>query len=250
MGHLWTLSVEEQFYLVWPILLIAGLRTGIKRQRMAWLLLGAATVIAVLRVLVIHVHEPNNMVWGALRSDAVMVGSALALLVSLEDGRLRRVLADRRVIVCAAAVLAAFMLYAETAARIGRAGDGKDLLLVGTLAFTVLMGSMIVRTPSGPLTWGPLVRVGRLSYSVYLVHYPIFIVLARVHTGPTALRAIGAWVLAFALALVSYHLIEQPAVRLKKRLAARGTKPHDPPDDGDWDAAAETELFAPERVAT
>jgi peptidoglycan/LPS O-acetylase OafA/YrhL len=160
------------------------------------------------------------------------------------------VLSDRRVIAAATAVLAAFVLYAEVTSRLGWPGDGKDLLLVGTVAFTVLMGAMVIRPASGPLTWGPIVRVGRLSYSVYLVHYPIFLVLARVHHGPTAVRAISAWVLSFALGLFSYHLIEQPALRLKKRLAGRGTKPHAPAeDDRDWDAAAETEIFAPERVA-
>jgi peptidoglycan/LPS O-acetylase OafA/YrhL len=248
-GHLWTLSVEEQYYLLWPLLLVAALRTGMDRRRLAVLLAGAAGLVAILRVFVIHVHEPGNAIWGILRTDSVMIGSALALIVSLDDERIRRFLTDRRVIWTAAGVLGAFMVNAEVSSRIGRAGYGKDVLIVGTLAFAVLMGRMVMRAPSGPLTWGPIVEVGRLSYSVYLVHYGIFIVLARAGTGHSLVRLAAAWTISFGLALFSYHLIERPALRLKKRLAGRGTKPHEPADDDrDWDAAAASELYAAERV--
>ena len=249
-GHLWTLSVEEQYYLVWPVLLYAGLRAGIKRQNLAALLVAAAGLVAVARVLVVHVHEPTNAVWGALRTDSIMIGSALALILSLDEERVRRVLADRRVRVAAGAVLAAFLVYADVSSRIGRPGSGKDLLLVGTLAFAVLMGGMVLRPASGPVTWAPFVWVGRLSYSVYLVHYGIFIVFARADFAPPGVRAVLAWALSFALGTFSYNLIELPALRLKKRLAGRGTKPHAPKDEdeADWDAAAASELFDRERV--
>jgi len=248
-GHLWTLSVEEQFYLFWPVLLFAGLRAGVKRKHLAAMLAGAAVIVAILRVLVIHVHEPGNFVWGALRTDSIMIGSALALVLNLDDDRVRRVLTDRRVMWVSAGVLSAFLVYAEIASRVGRPGYGKDLLLVGTIAFVVLMGGMIVRPASGPMTWVPIVEVGRLSYSVYLVHYGIFIVLARAQTGHPLLRLVAAWTISFCLALFSYHLIERPALRLKKRLAGRRTRPHEPADRADnWDAAAADELFTEERI--
>lgn len=252
-GHLWTLSVEEQFYLVWPVLLVAGLRTGVSRQRLAMWLAGGAGAVALLRAVVIHVHEPGNAIWAILRTDSVMIGSALALVLSVDDDRVRRFFTDRRVAAGAGATLAAFFVYAEISSRADRPGFGKDLLIVGTLAFAVLMGRMVQRPPSGPMTWAPFVRVGRLSYSVYLVHYGIFIVLARAGTDGTFVRLALAWTISFALALCSYHLIELPALRLKKRLAGRGTKPHAPDEqrgdrNGDWDRAAATELFDRERV--
>jgi peptidoglycan/LPS O-acetylase OafA/YrhL len=179
-----------------------------------------------------------------------MIGSALALVLSLDDVRVRRFFTDRRVAAAAGVTLAAFLVYAELSSRAGRPGYGKDLLLIGALAFAVLMGRVVVRGPSGPMTWSPFVRVGRLSYSVYLVHYGIFIVLARWDAGPSLLRLGAAWTISFALALCSYHLIELPALRLKKHLAGRGTKPHAPAErSDDWDAAARSELFAEEREA-
>ena len=248
-GHLWTLSVEEQYYLFWPVLLAAGLRAGVNRKRMATVLVGAAGVVAILRVLVIHVHEPSNVVWGGLRTDSVMIGSALALVLSLDDGRIRRFFADRRILWTCAGVLVAFLTYAEAASRTGWPGYGKDLLLIGTIAFAVLMGAMVSRPAAGPLTWGPIVEVGRLSYSVYLVHYGIFIVLSRAGTGHPLARMAAAWTISFGLALFSYHLIERPALRLKKRLAGRGTKPHAPEASAsDWDRAAADELFTDDRV--
>jgi peptidoglycan/LPS O-acetylase OafA/YrhL len=248
-GHLWTLSVEEQYYLFWPVLLVAGLRAGVKRRHMAVMLVAAAGIVAILRVLVIHVHEPGNFIWGALRTDSIMIGSALALVLSLDDDRVRRVLNDPRVMWVSGGVLSAFLVYAEIASRARWPGYGKDLLPVGTIAFVLLMGGMIVRPASGPMTWAPIVEVGRLSYSVYLVHYGIFIVLARVATGHPLVRLAAAWTISFALALFSYHLIERPALRLKKRLAGRGTKPHTPDAERrDWDSAAAEELFDREGV--
>lgn len=243
-GHLWTLSVEEQFYLLWPLLLVAGSRRGMKRERMAALLLGGAALVALARVFVIHVHEPGNAIWAVLRTDSVMIGSALALVLSVDDGRVRRFLTDRRVAATASATLAAYFVYAELSSRAGRPGYGKDLLIVGTIAFVVLMGRMIVRRPSGPTTWAPFVRVGRLSYSVYLVHYGIFIVLARADLAAPLVRLALAWTISFALGVGSYHLIELPALRLKKRLAGRETTSHAPTEQsGDWDGAAERELY-------
>jgi peptidoglycan/LPS O-acetylase OafA/YrhL len=248
-GHLWTLSVEEQYYLLWPLVLVACLRTRVDRRRVAALLVGVAGVVAILRVLVIHVHEPGNAVWGGLRTDAVMIGSALALVLSLGDGRIRRLFTDRRVLWAAGTTLAAFLVYAEISSRASRPGYGKDLLLVGTIAFAILMGAMTFRPPSGVLVWAPFVHVGRLSYSVYLVHYGIFIVLARAHAGPALARLATAWTISFALGIFSYHLIEMPALRLKKRLAGRGTKPHAPDESSqDWDRAAADELFDREGV--
>lgn len=248
-GHLWTLSVEEQYYLIWPLVLVAAMRSGMNRRRLVGWLAGGAALIAVIRVLVIHVHEPGNAIWGALRTDSVMIGSALALISSLDDERIKRFLADRRVGWVSGGVLAAFLVYAEISSRTGRPGYGKDLLIVGTVAFAILMGRMVLHAPSGPLTWGPFVRVGRLSYSVYLVHYGIFIVFARASLGHPLVRVAAAWTISFALALFSYHLIELPALRLKKRLAGRGTKPHAPEEQSsDWDRAAATELFDRERV--
>jgi peptidoglycan/LPS O-acetylase OafA/YrhL len=248
-GHLWTLSVEEQYYLLWPLVLVAALRAGMDRRRLAALLGFGALLVALLRVFVIHVHEPGNAIWGILRTDSVMVGSALALVLSLDDARIRRFFTDRRVAWTAGGVLAAFMVNAELSSRMGRAGYGKDVLIVGTIAFVLIMGRMVLTAPSGPMTWGPFVRVGRLSYSVYLVHYGIFLVLARASTGHSLVRLAAAWTISFALALFSYHLIELPALRLKKRLAGRGTKPHAPEEvKTDWDSAAAKELFDGERA--
>ena len=66
------------------------------------------------------------------------------------------------------------------------------------------------------------IAVGRLSYSLYLWHFPLFIVIGE-HTAswPTALRVVFAWAVTFAVALASYRLVELPVLAIKRRVGRR-----------------------------
>jgi peptidoglycan/LPS O-acetylase OafA/YrhL len=87
------------------------------------------------------------------------------------------------------------------------------------LIASVLPGSgALARSLAGR---GP-VAIGRLSYSLYLWHFPLFVVVGE-HTGswPTALRIAFAWAVTFAAATASYRLVERPALALKRRVGRR-----------------------------
>ena len=85
--------------------------------------------------------------------------------------------------------------------------------LIAIAAATVVMGAL---SGGGPLTWRPLVHVGRISYGLYLYHYPVERVLQdRLGSGGLCLAL--TLVVTFGVASVSYRYLEEPFLRLKRR---------------------------------
>lgn len=198
-GHFWSLSLEEQFYLVWPsILLFAGLR------RSKFIALFFAVVCAGYRW-VFWAHYDFNVVDGQsqVRADAPLVGCLLALLMA--DPRVRAAIArSAGFIVIPAGVLC---LWA-----IARCHWLPPLSECGALAF------LIAATVVSPGTfWSklfafrPLAYIGALSYSIYIwqeMFMPVRSIIALVVFMPL-------------FVLGSYYLIEQPCRNFGSRLTAR-----------------------------
>jgi peptidoglycan/LPS O-acetylase OafA/YrhL len=217
LAHAWSLGVEAQYYLVWPLIVVVLVRRGWRPESLAIGAAVGALVVASLRVMVVHEPGPVELLHGVLRTDAMMLGSAIGVLFVTDRERLASMVAGSRVIWSAIAGLIAYIAYAEIGGRLGRASFSKDILFVGSISVAVLLARIVTRPGalSRALSSRPVVGVGKLSYSLYLVHYPVFRTLARV--GPEhgwSAAAIG-WTASFGLALVSYALIERPALRFK-----------------------------------
>jgi peptidoglycan/LPS O-acetylase OafA/YrhL len=97
----------------------------------------------------------------------------------------------------------------------------KDLLFVGSASAAVLLGRLVTKPSAVSRALGSraMVALGKLSYSLFLVHYPVFRTLARIGPENAIVSAVIGWTLSFALAVVSYMLIEQGVLRLKRRLS-------------------------------
>jgi peptidoglycan/LPS O-acetylase OafA/YrhL len=206
--HTWSLSVEEQFYLLWPgVLLLLGLRRGF---------LAAAAVLLLspgMRALAMHLH-PRQV--GALFAfDCVADALATGCLLAHLRGRLwawapyRRFLASPLVALLPAGLLA--VCWENVAHPAFGALVGVSLLNLGTAVIV----DWCLRFPSGRvgrvLNWGPVAFVGTASYSLYLWQQPF---LLRHSLIPCPLNLLGLT----AAALFSYRLVEQPALRLRSRL--------------------------------
>src|SRR5439155_1485865 len=82
LSHLWSLAIEEQFYAVWPLVLLGTLALGLTRRRLAWLCVALALVAAIWRAALYQSGE----VWLVIyirtdaRADALLIGAALALV--------------------------------------------------------------------------------------------------------------------------------------------------------------------------
>jgi peptidoglycan/LPS O-acetylase OafA/YrhL len=234
LDHTWSLSVEEQFYLLWPPVIVAVLLTARVRRRWRGRLLAVALAGSVLPLLVRFLLWDGPAASGArvyngtdTAVDPLMMGCALALCLDLAAGpgaaRLRRVL---RLAFGPAVVL----LVADAVFRLGGHTQGAvtfDLLWGPTvfgLASAVVVGHAVLRSPA-VLRWRPLQAVGLISYGLYLWHYPA-LRIAAAHSDDGHASAAGkllAVVLAFLAAGLSYAFLERPLLRLKRYFPAGGT---------------------------
>jgi peptidoglycan/LPS O-acetylase OafA/YrhL len=195
-GHFWSLSLEEQFYLVWPcILLLAGMR------RCRWIAAIGALACAGYRWLS-WAHYDHNVINGQsqVRADALLVGCLLAML--LLDPRIRSAI-GRWSKFCA---LPAFAVLLFCIARFQWLPPLYECLSIACLiaATTLHPGSVFARL----LSFSPLAWLGTISYSLYLWQ-ELFMPFRSL------------WALCFAMplfVLASYYLIERPSTRLGHRL--------------------------------
>ena len=219
--HLWSLAIEEQFYAVWPLLLLGALATGRTRRQILWLTLGLALASALWRAALWE----SGRGWARLylrtdaRADSLLIGAALA---QLPWRRLAAVSPGRRSAAGAVALVA--LLAAAEALKASSA-----VLYLGGYTAVALLAALLIAAAlhgggalPGALGSPVAVAVGRLSYSLYLWHFPLFVVVGE-HTGswPTAVRVVFAWGVTFAAAAASYRLVERPALALKARVGRR-----------------------------
>ena len=214
-GHAWSLSVEEQFYLVWPASLIYVMRRKVTP-------IATAAGVALLSVLVTALLENVSAVkvlyfFPTTHLPVIAGGAVLALALRSETIRARVTPIARQpllfALLGAAFVLAALKLQESNR---GLYYGGFAVLAVVAL----LMVAHLLVTPEGfwskVLGWRPLAFVGERSYAVYLWHYPIILVLQ--HRGTSVNRTLVIAAVATAVAAeLSWVLVETPFNRMKDR---------------------------------
>jgi peptidoglycan/LPS O-acetylase OafA/YrhL len=214
--HTWSLAVEEQYYLVWPLLVVGLVALGRRRstRRLVFVTAFLAAGSALWMGVAAHVLGPNRAYLGTdTRVWELLLGGLGAMA-------LRKAGPTRRPALWGAATVGGVGVVAlGTALGGGPPGwiwDG-GLVAMALGALVVVVGS--IRSPAGPvarlLATGPLRWLGRISYSLYLWHWPVIVLLT---TSSTGLR--GAGLLSARLATmvgascVSYFVVEQPMRRV------------------------------------
>lgn len=209
VAHFWSLAIEEQIYLVLPLVVYAALRRG---QRALAFTTGALLVASVSATLL--TSDPDLIYNGThTRAAELLVGVALAqalrhrTLSPPVTGGPARALPG-------ALALAAFIVLVATAS-LGQSWiyDG-GLLGVGLVSAVLIAAVVDGRFPATLLAARPLVAIGKVSYGIYLFHWPVFLLLDEQRTGldQIPLFALRCAVTA-ALTVASYVLIEQPVRR-------------------------------------
>ena len=212
LTHLWSLAVEEQFYLLWPIVLVGLLRYVPSPRRQLSVVVGVAATIALTRsaLYAIDVMSARRAYFGGdVRADALLLGCALA--IAHREGWLEQIATRVRALLWPAVALLAVVAIAP-ASPFG--GIGPLLFAPVDVAAAVVVAAVVITPRSFPiLRWRPLTYVGMLSYAFYLWHVPVMLVLGF----SPVLKLLVAIPLSLAAAAVSRHLVERPALRLKRR---------------------------------
>ncbi len=228
LKHVWSFAIEEQFYLFAPLFLIAGMRWFGRRGREVLLvvsLLGAVASAVWMAVLHEPGTDPSRVYYGTdTRAQALFVGIAMALLVRI-FGEPRSVRVRNAFAVAAYGATAVFAWMVLT---VDQNADWMferfGFLMAAVLAAVILFGLSREVTWS-PLQWAfesrPFRYVGRISYGLYLYHWPVYLLLTQERAGRVfgVERVAGVPLLLFHLAItfavsvVSFHLIETPFMR-------------------------------------
>jgi peptidoglycan/LPS O-acetylase OafA/YrhL len=211
--HAWSLAVEEQFYLFFP-LVVAGVLTLTRGRRRGLVVVLAASVGGSVGLSLAFHHDHTRVYYGTdTRVAEILLGALLAIWVSGRGADL----AERRRPSLAVAGVAAGVATLVAWATLSQSNGW---LYVGGFAAYGLLSTVLVASAVAPgpmrtvLSVAPLRWLGLGSYGVYLYHWPIFLWLSPARTGLAQgpLFALRLSV-AFAVAFVSYHLLEQPMRR-------------------------------------
>jgi peptidoglycan/LPS O-acetylase OafA/YrhL len=231
LTHMWSLGIEEQYYLAWPLLLLGLL--GLARRRaqrglatpvLGLVLLGALASALLMAALYQPGSDPSRVYYGTdTRAQALLLGGALAIALGRLRRPLPRVLADSLGVAGLAGLGAMVLRVPDSATWLYRGGFA--------LAALAAAGAVVAAVqPEGDgrvrelLSLEPLPAIGRVSYGLYLWHWPVAVTLSpdRTHLDGFPLLLLRLLVTS-TVALLSYFLLEQPIRQgaLRRRGLAR-----------------------------
>ena len=233
--NLWSLAVEEQFYLAWPLVVLLLLAVRSRRARMS-IVVTIAVCSAVAMAILFSAGDPTRVYYGSdTHSFGLAIGAALAVLhrdwPATTGAFARRVLPALSALAVAAIVALTVVLPAD--APVTYHGG---LVLVAALTALAIAGAVISRVgttlDSRPLRW-----IGARSYGLYLWHWPVWVLVTDAF--PQLVRAGTGWIpgaltlaITVIVATASFRFVEEPIHRAGLRATViewLGSRPRSAP---------------------
>lgn len=219
-AHYWSLAVEEQFYLIWPLLMLgvfAISRRKPKRLPIAVSLILAIASAVAMALLYSPGEDPTRVYYGTdTHAFGLLIGAMLSLLLTStnKDAEADSWPAANKGIL--AGTVGAFALVAYLAQLVWMGAD-RDFTYRGGLVLTSVLGAAMIWAvvhESGPLTWIFRTRVmrwlGQRSFSLYLWHWPVVMIVHALSDAPSWLLGLLSLPLSCLLAEVTYQFVENP----------------------------------------
>ncbi len=235
-GHLWSLAIEEQFYLLWPPILLFLWRRVRRRRRIAGTLLAGAALSSGLLAWLFDAGDPSRIYYGTdTRASGLLIGAALAVLWRpfIEDHLVEK---TRRFVDAATIASSGFLVYAFLRFDDLSPFTYRPGLLLVSIATAVLIASCVHPHARVARLYGtrPMRWLGKRSYGVYIWYFPVF---ALTRPGVDLDLSIGVTfairvAVVLTLAALSYRFVEDPirsgvAGRKLRELAQRARVPTD-----------------------
>ena len=215
LPHMWSLGMEEQFYLVWPVLLFVLLRLRTSRGFVMAVAAGGAASVVVARIALAASGStsPKILFYSPLHSDGLLIGCVLGLAYAWRV--LPRPETVRRILLPTVPIAAGLLLLVSVRGA-PYSGWGMTVgLFAIAAASAVLVYAAIDERPVLPirfLIWRPVVYLGEISYALYVWHFAVLTLWPT-----TRFSVLTRIVISVALAAASYELVEKPFLRRKRR---------------------------------
>jgi peptidoglycan/LPS O-acetylase OafA/YrhL len=223
LDHTWSLAIEEQFYLVWPVVvaLVTWRAESAVAARRVLVLSGALALTSLVwMVWIFSPPNPSRVYFGTdTRAASILVGAALAAALTLRGSARSR--SSRVTLEILALVSLGVLAFAWV-----RASGSSDVLYRGGLFACAVATAVVIAAAVNPrrgpvaklLSWRPLCLLGLISYGVYLWHWPVYVVLdpVRMHFGGWPLLGVRVAV-TLVVSVASYRFVEQPIRRGRVR---------------------------------
>ena len=219
LQHTWSLGIEEQFYIVWPLLLVLLLAWVAARRTRTVLLVVCATGTAASAALAAYLYQPDSIArsyYGTdTRAQALLIGAGLAAI--LTPGATTAARKHHFVLgalALAGAIGTVWLWHTATDDAAWMYGGGLTLAAVAT-AFVLVHATVNTSSATARvLGFGPFAYVGRISYGIYVWHWPIIVFVTADATGLSRYPLLTVrLLLTLATAVVSYYVIEMPIRR-------------------------------------
>jgi peptidoglycan/LPS O-acetylase OafA/YrhL len=227
LGITWSLAIEEQFYLTWPIVLIFILKIKLRRRWILCALIGIIFIIALHRKMLAEQWASIFRLYYAsdTRADALLIGCLTGILFSwgLLPQNNRRLEIYMKFLATGGLIFLACMVGTASWRDTFLYVDGGYTLIALSVALILIV--LVVWPPKGALLilrFAPLVWIGRVSYGLYLWHWPVREFIYPKNKIPnSAVQLLSVVILSFLLTALSYYFVEKQFLHWKKHFSQK-----------------------------
>jgi len=227
LGHTWSLSIEEQFYILWPLTLLGLLRTFTNRWVIAFIAFSFAISAWLLRIYLIDNGSSFERLYNGLdtRADTLMMGCALGVILSsgLLSNKIQLVL-SKWLSILAPCVILCLVFISITMTWTNPKMYYWVFFAVEIFTVIILLHLFVNRDSfiHKLLSMKWIVWVGSISYGLYLWHYPIYRVMKSLDYSGYEVITYGTFI-TFMVSMLSFYFLEKPILKLKRKFSGNNT---------------------------